>query len=220
MTLWMTVGSIKNWVKKSYRNLLSPNVHSLFSLLSPYYSIMQHTQSYEDLVARLEPVIMELERQENVLVVAHQAVLRCLLAYFLDKSSGKLTSKLTRSVLSCSFLVRIDLIGFFSMKYTMLDRVVRVLSAPFFSFFPFPLVLSLLTCILSTSFFLFLAHTTFPYVVGTLLVSGDSTDQNSPSLHHQVESSSVWMSGWGDHCTHWCRRGWKTSLERQSCSAN
>lgn len=40
-------------------------------------------------MARLEPVIMELERQENVLVVAHQAVLRCLLAYFLDKSSGK-----------------------------------------------------------------------------------------------------------------------------------
>ncbi|KAI1305859.1 6-phosphofructo-2-kinase/fructose-2,6-bisphosphatase 1 [Halotydeus destructor] len=47
-------------------------------------------ESYEDLVARLEPVIMELERQENVLVVAHQAVLRCLLAYFLDKSSDKL----------------------------------------------------------------------------------------------------------------------------------
>ena len=45
-------------------------------------------QSYEDLVARLEPVIMELERQENVLVVAHQAVLRCLLAYFLDKPAG------------------------------------------------------------------------------------------------------------------------------------
>lgn len=31
---------------------------------------------------------MELERQENVLVVAHQAVLRCLLAYFLDHSAG------------------------------------------------------------------------------------------------------------------------------------
>ncbi|CAG2108496.1 unnamed protein product [Medioppia subpectinata] len=45
-------------------------------------------ESYEDLVARLEPVIMELERQENVLVVGHQAVLRCLLAYFLDKSSA------------------------------------------------------------------------------------------------------------------------------------
>ncbi|XP_075525748.1 6-phosphofructo-2-kinase/fructose-2,6-biphosphatase isoform X2 [Dermacentor variabilis] len=47
-------------------------------------------ESYEDLVARLEPVIMELERQENVLVVAHQAVLRCLLAYFLDKNSEEL----------------------------------------------------------------------------------------------------------------------------------
>lgn len=45
-------------------------------------------QSYEDLVQRLEPVIMELERQENVLVICHQAVMRCLLAYFLDKSSG------------------------------------------------------------------------------------------------------------------------------------
>jgi len=45
-------------------------------------------ESYEDLVARLEPVIMELERQENVLVIAHQAVLRCLLAYFMDKPSG------------------------------------------------------------------------------------------------------------------------------------
>lgn len=45
-------------------------------------------QSYEDLVQRLEPVIMELERQENILVVCHQAVMRCLLAYFLDKTAG------------------------------------------------------------------------------------------------------------------------------------
>lgn len=37
---------------------------------------------------RVEPVIMELERQENVLVICHQAVMRCLLAYFLDKSAG------------------------------------------------------------------------------------------------------------------------------------
>lgn len=47
-------------------------------------------ESYEDLVSRLEPVIMELERQENVVVVAHQAILRCLLAYFLDKKSKEL----------------------------------------------------------------------------------------------------------------------------------
>ncbi|XP_053075400.1 6-phosphofructo-2-kinase/fructose-2,6-bisphosphatase 4 isoform X4 [Acinonyx jubatus] len=45
-------------------------------------------ESYEDLVQRLEPVIMELERQENVLVICHQAVMRCLLAYFLDKAAG------------------------------------------------------------------------------------------------------------------------------------
>ena len=48
-------------------------------------------QSYEDLVGRLEPVIMELERQENVLVVCHQAVMRCLLAYFMEKSPGMVT---------------------------------------------------------------------------------------------------------------------------------
>ena len=34
---------------------------------------------------------MELERQENVLVICHQAVMRCLLAYFLDKTAGILT---------------------------------------------------------------------------------------------------------------------------------
>lgn len=48
------------------------------------------SQSYQDLVQRLEPVIMELERQENVLVICHQAVMRCLLAYFLDKSAGEI----------------------------------------------------------------------------------------------------------------------------------
>lgn len=32
---------------------------------------------------------MELERQGNVLVICHQAVMRCLLAYFLDKSAGE-----------------------------------------------------------------------------------------------------------------------------------
>ncbi|KAG8543054.1 hypothetical protein GDO81_025487 [Engystomops pustulosus] len=45
-------------------------------------------ESYQDLVQRLEPVIMELERQGNILVICHQAVMRCLLAYFLDKSAA------------------------------------------------------------------------------------------------------------------------------------
>ena len=43
-------------------------------------------ESYEDVVARLEPIIMELERKDSVVVVAHQGVLRCLLAYFLEVS--------------------------------------------------------------------------------------------------------------------------------------
>ena len=38
----------------------------------------------------MEPVIIELERQRQpVLVVAHQAILRALLAYFTDKVSGR-----------------------------------------------------------------------------------------------------------------------------------
>jgi broad specificity phosphatase PhoE len=32
---------------------------------------------------------MELERAENVLVVCHQAVARCILAYFLNKDAGR-----------------------------------------------------------------------------------------------------------------------------------
>ncbi|XP_065315735.1 6-phosphofructo-2-kinase/fructose-2,6-bisphosphatase-like isoform X2 [Gordionus sp. m RMFG-2023] len=47
-------------------------------------------ESYEDLVGRLEPVIMELEKQSIVLVIAHQAVLRCLLAYFCDRNRDEL----------------------------------------------------------------------------------------------------------------------------------
>jgi len=39
-------------------------------------------ESYQDLIVRLEPVIMQLERHTNVLVVAHQAVLRCIVGYF------------------------------------------------------------------------------------------------------------------------------------------
>ena len=33
--------------------------------------------------------LQELERQENVMVICHQAVARCLLAYFMDKSAGE-----------------------------------------------------------------------------------------------------------------------------------
>ena len=40
-------------------------------------------ESYRDLVERLEPVIMELERQDNILIIGHQAVLRALYSYFM-----------------------------------------------------------------------------------------------------------------------------------------
>ncbi|XP_053169891.1 6-phosphofructo-2-kinase/fructose-2,6-bisphosphatase 3 isoform X3 [Scomber japonicus] len=55
-----------------------------------YYYRYPAGESYQDLVQRLESVIMELERQENVLVICHQAVMRCLLAYFLDKSADEM----------------------------------------------------------------------------------------------------------------------------------
>ncbi|GAA56065.1 6-phosphofructo-2-kinase / fructose-2 6-bisphosphatase [Clonorchis sinensis] len=47
-------------------------------------------ESYQDLVGRLEPVMMELERQSSVLVICHQAVARCLLAYFEDRPQEEL----------------------------------------------------------------------------------------------------------------------------------
>jgi broad specificity phosphatase PhoE len=43
-------------------------------------------ESYEDVIQRLEPAIIELERNRTpVLVIAHQAVLRALYAYFMDQ---------------------------------------------------------------------------------------------------------------------------------------
>lgn len=50
----------------------------------------QGGESYRDVVVRLEPVIMELERQENILLVCHQAVLRCLYAYLNGLSQDEL----------------------------------------------------------------------------------------------------------------------------------
>ena len=46
-------------------------------------------ESYRDVVIRLEPIIMELERSEDILIVTHQAVLRCIYAYFMNKDQQK-----------------------------------------------------------------------------------------------------------------------------------
>lgn len=41
-------------------------------------------ESYIDVMNRLVPVLTQLESETNVLTVSHQAVLRCVLGYFLD----------------------------------------------------------------------------------------------------------------------------------------
>lgn len=46
-------------------------------------------ESYRDVVIRLEPIIMELERSEDILIVTHQAVLRCIYAYFMKRDQEK-----------------------------------------------------------------------------------------------------------------------------------
>ncbi len=46
-------------------------------------------ESYRDVVIRLEPIIMELERSENIIIVTHQAVLRCIYAYYMNMSQQK-----------------------------------------------------------------------------------------------------------------------------------
>ncbi|KAE9988421.1 hypothetical protein EG328_011181 [Venturia inaequalis] len=46
-------------------------------------------ESYRDVVIRLEPIIMEIERSENILIVTHQAILRCIYAYFKNVSQER-----------------------------------------------------------------------------------------------------------------------------------
>jgi len=51
----------------------------------PFSHRYPRAESYRDLALRLEPVILELERHsKDVMIVAHETVLRCLLAYFGD----------------------------------------------------------------------------------------------------------------------------------------
>ncbi|XP_046859970.1 6-phosphofructo-2-kinase/fructose-2,6-bisphosphatase-like [Xenia sp. Carnegie-2017] len=71
-------------VKEKYPDEHEQRYQDKFKYRSP------RGESYNDLKVRLEPVIMELERQKNILVICHQAVLRVLLAYFLDHPSDQL----------------------------------------------------------------------------------------------------------------------------------
>ncbi|KAJ1982484.1 hypothetical protein H4R35_000266 [Dimargaris xerosporica] len=52
-------------------------------LKDPYRHRYPRGESYHDLAVRLEPVILELEHEkQDVLIIAHESVLRCLYAYF------------------------------------------------------------------------------------------------------------------------------------------
>ncbi|CAO3587440.1 unnamed protein product [Absidia cylindrospora] len=52
----------------------------------PYRHRFPRAESYHDLAIRLESVIMELEREKgDVLIIAHDSVLRCLYAYLFDR---------------------------------------------------------------------------------------------------------------------------------------
>ncbi|KAK7201748.1 6-phosphofructo-2-kinase/fructose-2,6-biphosphatase [Novymonas esmeraldas] len=79
-------------------------------------------ESYQDLVVRLEPVIMELENADKVVVVvAHQAVLRCLLAYFGSTSAESSISVEVphRTVWRCTY----DSKGIASLDELKLDNI-------------------------------------------------------------------------------------------------
>ncbi|CAB62425.1 6PF2K domain-containing protein [Schizosaccharomyces pombe] len=47
-------------------------------------------ESYMDVVRRLEPIIMELERQGDVFIICHQAILRCIYGYYHNLSLEEL----------------------------------------------------------------------------------------------------------------------------------
>lgn len=49
-----------------------------------------HGESYLDLLQRVDSVVQALLTQSEVLVVSHQAVLRCIMAYFKGSKPGML----------------------------------------------------------------------------------------------------------------------------------
>lgn len=50
-----------------------------------------HGESYLDLLQRVDSVVQALLTKTEVLVVSHQAVLRCIMAYFMGSQPGKRT---------------------------------------------------------------------------------------------------------------------------------
>lgn len=47
-------------------------------------------ESYIDVIQRIAPIVTQMECETNVLTVSHQAVLRCVLAYFLETPANEI----------------------------------------------------------------------------------------------------------------------------------
>ncbi|PSN52382.1 6-phosphofructo-2-kinase/fructose-2 [Blattella germanica] len=75
-------GMTINEINEKYPELFDNRYNNKFHFRYP------DGESYQDVIGRLETVIMELERESNILVVTHAAIIRCLLGYFLDIPSG------------------------------------------------------------------------------------------------------------------------------------
>ncbi|RUP20962.1 histidine phosphatase superfamily [Jimgerdemannia flammicorona] len=59
--------------------------------MDPYRHRYPRAESYHDLAIRLEACILELEREKNdVLIIAHETVLRCLYAYLFDRPESEI----------------------------------------------------------------------------------------------------------------------------------
>lgn len=72
--------------------LKMPEVHSARSVDKFRYRYPRG-ESYEDVIQRLDPLIIQLERcRSPVLVIGHQAVLRALYAYFMDRPPAECPS--------------------------------------------------------------------------------------------------------------------------------
>ena len=60
------------------------------SMKDPYHHRFPRGESYLDLAIRLENVILELERHKgDVMIVAHETVLKCLYAYYADRPENE-----------------------------------------------------------------------------------------------------------------------------------
>ncbi|KAK0720647.1 6-phosphofructo-2-kinase-domain-containing protein [Lasiosphaeris hirsuta] len=72
--------------ERAIRSLYSEEVEK--HELDPYHHRYPRAESYHDLAVRLEPIILELEREQNdLLIIAHESVLRVLYAYLMHCST-------------------------------------------------------------------------------------------------------------------------------------